>query len=110
MTSLVNNTSSTTDMLTGLTPELAAQATVILGQSIDFPEPDQMRHCPQAALVIDRGRIAWHGPVAELPVAHQDFASVENYGEAWILPGLIDTHVHAAQMPVIASWGEQLLD
>lgn len=97
-------------MLTSLTSELATQATVLLGQSIDFPEPDQIRHCSQAALVIDRGRIAWHGPAAELPVAHQDFASVEDYGEAWILPGLIDTHVHAAQMPVIASWGEQLLD
>ncbi len=27
-----------------------------------------------------------------------------------ILPGFIDSHVHSAQLPVIASWGAQLLD
>lgn len=110
MTSPAQNTSPAPDVLASLTPERAAQATLLLGQSIDFPEPDQIRHCPQAALVIDRGRIAWHGPAAALLLARQAFAHVEDYGDAWILPGLIDTHVHAAQMPVIASWGEQLLD
>ncbi|WP_084649199.1 guanine deaminase [Saccharospirillum impatiens] len=95
---------------TPLSQEVAARATVLFGQTIDFPEADQVRHCSKAALVLVDGRIAWHGPVAELPYARQAFARAEDYGDAWILPGLIDTHVHAAQMPVIASWGEQLLD
>ncbi|HET8904096.1 MAG TPA: guanine deaminase [Saccharospirillum sp.] len=110
MTSPEQNTSSATFDSARLTAEQAAQSTLLLGQSIDFPEADQVRHYPKAALVIEQGRIVWQGPVAELPLAHQAFARVEDYGDAWIIPGLIDTHVHAAQMPVIASWGEQLLD
>lgn len=110
MTSPEQNTSPAPDVSASLTPEQLARATLILGHSIDFPEPDTIRQCPNAALVIHQGRIAWQGPAAELPVAQQAFARVEDYGDAWILPGLIDTHVHAAQMPVMASWGEQLLD
>lgn len=110
MTSPEQNTSSATFDSARLTTEQAAQSTLLLGQSIDFPEADQVRHCPNAALVIEQGRIVWQGPVTDLKVAHRAFARVEDYGDAWIIPGLIDTHVHAAQMPVIASWGEQLLD
>ncbi|MEX1216028.1 guanine deaminase [Saccharospirillum sp.] len=105
-----NNSSPATDPSARFTADQAAQATLLLGQSIDFPQVDQIRHCPKAALVIVQGRIAWHGPAAELSVTQQSFATVVDYGNAWIIPGLIDTHVHAAQMPVIASWGEQLLD
>lgn len=110
MTSPEQNTSSVTFDSARLTTEQAAQSTLLLGQSIDFPEADQARHCPNAALVIAQGRIVWQGSAADLKVTHQAFARVEDYGDAWIIPGLIDTHVHAAQMPVIASWGEQLLD
>lgn len=110
MTSSAQNTSPAPDGSATLTPEQLAGATLLLGHSIDFPEPDTLRQCPNAALVIHRGRIAWQGPAAQLPAARSAFARIEDYGDAWLLPGLIDTHVHAAQVPVIASWGVQLLD
>lgn len=110
MTSSAQNTSPGPDGSATLTPEQLAGATLLLGHSIDFPEPDTLRQCPNAALVIHRGRIAWQGPAAQLPAARSAFARIEDYGDAWLLPGLIDTHVHAAQVPVIASWGVQLLD
>jgi imidazolonepropionase-like amidohydrolase len=53
----------------------------------------------RGAVVIDHERIAWVGPEREL--AGHDFPAsdadvVERYGDATILPGLIDAHVHLA--------------
>lgn len=92
---------------TAITPN---QSTLILAQTLDFPEPDVTRHRSQAAIVIDQGRIAWHGDRSDLPWPIDAFAECHDYGEAWLLPGFIDCHVHAAQLPVMASWGAQLLD
>ncbi|WP_157954278.1 guanine deaminase [Saccharospirillum mangrovi] len=85
-------------------------AVLLLAQTLDFPTPSDCRHQPQGALVIQQGRILWHGDRADLPWPRDQFDAVYDYGNAWLLPGFIDSHVHAAQMPVIASWGEQLLD
>ncbi|MDB2448839.1 guanine deaminase [bacterium] len=85
-------------------------ATLLLAQTLDFPTPSDCRHRPAAALVLLNGRIHWHGDRADLPWPLASFDTVYDYGQAWIVPGFIDTHVHAAQMPVMASWGEQLLD
>lgn len=84
--------------------------TLLLAQSLDFPTPTEHRHWPRAALVIRDGRIHWHGDRADLPWPQQAFERVVDYGDALLLPGFIDSHVHAAQVPVVASWGEQLLD
>lgn len=93
------------------TPVIDPQvATLVLAQSVDFPTPSHYRHQSRAALVLQNGRIAWHGDRADLPFPRSAFRDVADYGESLVLPGFIDTHVHAAQMPVIASWGEQLLD
>lgn len=98
------------ETVTALSADSTGQAILLLGQSFDFPEVDQVRHHRQAALVLIGGRIAWHGAATDLPFPHSEFGQIINYGDAWIVPGLIDTHVHSAQLPVVASWGEQLLD
>lgn len=48
-----------------------------------------------ASVVIKDERIAWVGPTVALPA---DYAHVDetNYGDATILPGLIETHAHLA--------------
>ena len=85
-------------------------STLILAQTLDFPEPDTIRHRPRAALIISQGRIVWHGDRSDLAWSKDAFAERHDYGDAWLLPGFIDCHVHAAQLPVMASWGAQLLD
>ena len=48
-----------------------------------------------AALAVERGRIAWLGPMAELPGAPEDLAGhVSHAGDRWMTPGLIDCHTH----------------
>ncbi len=48
-----------------------------------------------AALAVDDGRIAWLGPMAELPAAPVDCARTVHDAEGrWITPGLIDCHTH----------------
>lgn len=46
-----------------------------------------------AALAVCGGRIAWLGPVSELPAGHQARESFDGGGN-WITPGLIDCHTH----------------
>jgi len=45
---------------------------------------------PDAALVIDQGRVAWTGPAAQAPVADE---KVDCAGRA-VLPGFVDSHAH----------------
>ena len=48
-----------------------------------------------AAIAVADGRIAWLGPVAELPAAPADCAAeTHDVGGRWITPGLIDCHSH----------------
>jgi imidazolonepropionase len=44
------------------------------------------------ALAIADGRIAWLGPVSELP--HRDAGEVIDGGGGWLTPGLVDCHTH----------------
>jgi imidazolonepropionase len=45
---------------------------------------------PDAAILIDRGRIAWIGPAAAAPPCDR----IQDAGGAWATPGLIDCHTH----------------
>ena len=61
-------------------------------------------------LVDDAGKIASIGPWASLaPTLGPTIEVIDRQGKL-ILPGFIDTHVHSAQLDVIASFGTQLLD
>jgi guanine deaminase len=65
-----------------------------------------VRWRPDHWLLVDAGgRIA--GVQAEAPGG--DWQQVDHRGRL-LMPGFIDSHVHSAQIDVIASWGAQLLD
>lgn len=50
---------------------------------------------PGAALAVQGGRIAWVGPMADLPGRPEALAhAVVDAGGRWITPGLIDCHTH----------------
>lgn len=87
--------------------------TAIRGRLLDFiADPAEAgeeacyRYIADGAVVMEDGKIISIGPAADLPAD----MPVENYGQALILPGLIDTHIHYPQTRVIASYGAQLLE
>lgn len=47
-----------------------------------------------AAVAIERDRIAWSGPMAELPAAYRALHEIDAQGRL-VTPGLIDCHTHA---------------
>ena len=60
--------------------------------------------------MVEDGRIAALGPADELLPALGEDTLVEDLTGKLLLPGLIDCHVHYAQLDIIAAYGEQLLD
>ena len=61
-------------------------------------------------LLIEDGRVAACGPVADLlPLLPQGLA-VTHHPDSLILPGFIDTHIHYPQVDVIGAGGQALLD
>lgn len=61
------------------------------------------------ALLLDGGgNIVYAGPKQDLPPGNQ--ATVINHGQAWLLPGLVDGHIHFPQFYATAANGKELLD
>ncbi|WP_414119599.1 amidohydrolase family protein [Corynebacterium nuruki] len=48
------------------------------------------------AVVVEHGRFAWVGPVAELPETYAEHTQVE-LGDYAVVPGMVDCHQHLAQ-------------
>ena len=94
-----------------------AAARVLRGRTLSFRDdprvvgPDRATcgHEDGAVVVGQRGRILWHGAFADLPREH-DGAPCERYGDAVILPGLIDAHVHFPQHRMLAAPAHDLLE
>jgi guanine deaminase len=90
-----------------------AQRLALHGDLLDFhaepawgeTESSAVRWRPGHWLLIEAGRIAGIQP--ESP--DSTWQRVDHAGRL-ILPGFIDTHVHSAQLDVIASYGTELLD
>ena len=88
---------------------------LLIGQTLAFPSDpfaegwETARHESRGALLIENGRIAATGIADELRRAHPG-ARVTDHGDALILPGFIDAHVHYPQTGIIASWGKRLID
>jgi imidazolonepropionase len=50
---------------------------------------------PDAAIGIERGKIAWIGPRTDLPASPDTLAPVvRELGGRWVTPGLVDCHTH----------------
>ncbi|PIA68328.1 guanine deaminase [Pseudomonas sediminis] len=80
---------------------LADPAVVGFEQSYEYFE--------DGILLIENGKVAQVGAAAEL-LPKLAGVKVQEYRDALITPGFIDTHIHYPQTGMIASYGEQLLD
>ncbi len=88
---------------------------IIRGQTLTFDSdpfqdgPGAVRHDARGAVAIADGKITDVGPWDRLRTAHPD-ADITDMGDALILPGFVDAHVHYPQTAIIASWGKRLID
>lgn len=92
------------------------QTRLFLGQTLAFaadpfatPPGEAARHERRGAVLVEDGRIAAVGPADGLRALHPR-AAVTDHGDALILPGFVDAHVHYPQTGIIASWGKRLID
>ena len=72
----------------------------------DAPE----QYLEDGLLVIEEGYVTQCGPARDLIPGLPDNVPVYSHSNALIVPGFIDTHIHYAQVNVIASYGTQLID
>ena len=71
--------------------------------------PDTVLHSVHdGALVIQDDKILAVGQYAELAGQYPE-AQVRDFKDHWIVPGLIDSHLHYPQTEMIACYGKQLL-
>ncbi|WP_215779240.1 guanine deaminase [Paludibacterium sp. B53371] len=69
-----------------------------------------MRYCQDGLVLMEDGLIVAHDQADRLLPALDPSVVVIHYPDALILPGFIDTHVHYAQIEMVAAFGEQLID
>lgn len=75
---------------------------------LDTPVFGELRSVPDGAVLVDgAGRIASTGPYSEF--ASRSDARVVDLRPHWILPGLVDLHVHLPQYEAVAMDGLELL-
>ena len=99
-------------------PIVTAASTAIRAPALTFtgdPFRDgldaSMVHWPDAIVAMADGRITHAGPADEIAPQLAPGTPVRTFGrDALISAGFVDTHVHFPQTPMIASYGEQLLD
>ncbi|TDR80566.1 guanine deaminase [Paludibacterium purpuratum] len=69
-----------------------------------------MRYCQDGMVVMEDGLIVAHDQADRLLPTLGPDTVVTHYPDALILPGFVDTHVHYAQIEMVAAFGEQLID
>jgi guanine deaminase len=74
------------------------------------PDPAAWEYWDDGCLKIVDGRVAALGRADEILASRAAGDVLHDHSGKLILPGFIDTHVHYAQVDVIASYGRQLLD
>ncbi len=100
-----------TDSLRRYAPPDAVRGSILhyLGDPADNGHK-ALEYIDDGLLLLYNGRIAECGPAEALLGKLPADSFIDNYHGQLILPGLIDTHVHYAQIDMIASFGGQLLD
>ena len=75
-----------------------------------FPAGQSVICHEKGAVCIDSdGRIEWCGPFGGLPEQYRQL-SCDDYGDALVVPGFIDAHIHFPQYRMLAAPGKDLLD
>ncbi|MGZ8219588.1 amidohydrolase family protein, partial [Methylomagnum sp.] len=75
-----------------------------------FTAPDALQIIPAGALAVDAaGRIVAAGERSALAARFPE-AAVVDHGADWLIPGLIDGHLHFPQFYATAAFGGELLD
>ena len=69
-----------------------------------------LTHQPDGLILCKNGIITAAGAWEDLRDHIPEGTTVDHYPDRLISAGMIDTHVHYPQLPVIASYGEQLLE
>jgi guanine deaminase len=98
--------------------EINERLTVIRGPALTFtgnPFTHGLEHTaayePDAIVAMAKGLITDFGPAQHVLPHLPAHAEIKNYGkDSLISAGFIDSHVHFPQTPMIAAYGEQLLD
>jgi guanine deaminase len=81
-----------------------------LGDPGAEPAPAAWQLFEDGALLVEDGLVRRVGEAAALLADAPEGTETNDYRGKLILPGFVDTHVHSAQLDVIASYGTQLLD
>lgn len=76
------------------------------GSAADY----RLEYLEDGVLAIDGGRVEALLPAAAAAAQGLDLAQCRDLGGDLLVPGFVDTHVHAPQLEVIGSHGEQLLE
>ena len=91
-----------------------SNAHILFGQTLSFSQDPFVegvaagRHETHGAVVIEDGLITATGPADQVQAPQN--AIPHHYGNALIMAGFVDAHVHYPQTAIIASWGKRLID
>ncbi|GAN55111.1 guanine deaminase [Tanticharoenia sakaeratensis] len=88
---------------------LRGPAVTFAANPFEIPPDEALVYESDALIVIDNGRITAFGAFDSTRDALAPGTRVAHYPDKLISAALIDTHVHYPQLPIIASYGEQLL-
>ena len=97
---------------------MSEKPTVVRGPVLTYmgdPFKDGLEHTmvyePDAIVAMANGRITHFGPTDKIRPQLPAGTEIKNYGkDSLISAGFIDSHVHFPQTPMVAAYGEQLLD
>ncbi len=71
----------------------------------------KLEYFADGALLVDReGRVEAAGDAASVLDALEGATKIVDHGDALIVPGFVDTHIHYPQSGIVAAYGTQLLE
>jgi guanine deaminase len=85
---------------------------IVRGRILHFlsSAPIQYEYFEDGVLVIEEGKVARLEAAETLAAKGLDLSKADHYPDQLIIPGFVDSHVHAPQLDVMGSFGKQLLD
>lgn len=92
-----------------MSDEILIKGRVLCFTASPFATDPKSAACLEEALLIRAGRIAEVGSFDDLRIG-APAAELQDMGQALILPGFVDAHVHYPQTAIVASWGKRLID